>query len=205
MLRQTWWNDSPSTTGSITAGYNFDIGRWKNLGVTLSRSKTHYEEEDENDDTQFYLSLSVPLDPDHRLNYDLRNSDTLSHNVSWYDTSDRNNTGRFRRYGERKPDSGAQVSGNYQHYSAYGDLNLSGSYKANEYNSLSASWSGSFTSTAKGAALHRRSYGNEPRVMVSTDGVGHIPLNMSRDETNRFGIGVLPSFSSYSPLACRSI
>ena len=34
MLRQTWWNDSPSTTGSITAGYNFDMGRWKNLGVT---------------------------------------------------------------------------------------------------------------------------------------------------------------------------
>lgn len=98
-----------------------------------------------------------------------------------------------------KPDSGAQVSGSYQHYSAYGDLNLSGSYKADEYNSLSASWSGSFTSTAKGAALHRRSYGNEPRVMVSTDGVGNIPLNMSRDETNRFGIGVLPSFSSYSP------
>ncbi|EMI4478326.1 fimbria/pilus outer membrane usher protein [Enterobacter hormaechei] len=200
MLRQTWWNDSSSTTGSITAGYNFDIGRWKNLGVTLSWSKTHYEEEDENDDTQFYLSLSVPLDPDHRLNYDLRNSDTLSHNVSWYDTSDRNNTWGVSAGTESgKPDSGAQVSGNYQHYSAYGDLNLSGSYKANEYNSLSASWSGSFTSTAKGAALHRRSYGNEPRVMVSTDGVGHIPLNMSRDETNRFGIGVLPSFSSYSP------
>lgn len=39
MLRQTWWNDSPSTTGSITAGYNFDMGRWKNLGVTLSRVK----------------------------------------------------------------------------------------------------------------------------------------------------------------------
>jgi outer membrane usher protein FimD/PapC len=35
--------------------------------------------------------------------------------------------------------------------------------------------------------------------MVSTDGVGNIPLNMSRDETNRFGIGVLPSISSYSP------
>lgn len=102
MLRQTWWNDSPSTTGSITAGYNFDMGRWKNLGVTLSSSKTHYDEKDESDDTQFYLSLSVPLDPDHRLNYDLRNRDTLSHNVSWYDTSDRNNTGRFRGRGERE-------------------------------------------------------------------------------------------------------
>ncbi|CZW42749.1 fimbria/pilus outer membrane usher protein [Enterobacter cloacae] len=198
MLRQTWWNDSPSTTGSVTAGYNFDLGRWKNLGITLSWSKTHYE--DENDDTQFYLSLSVPLDPDHRLNYDLRNSDSLSQNISWYDTSDRNNTwGVSAGTESEKSDAGAQVSGNYQHYSPYGDLNLSGSYKANEYNSLSASWNGSFTSTTKGAALHRRSYGNEPRVMVSTDGVGNIPLNMSRDETNRFGIGVLPSISSYSP------
>jgi len=198
MLRQTWWNDSPSTTGSITAGYNFDIGRWKNLGLTLSWSKTHYEDED--DDTQFYVSLSVPLDPDHRLSYDLHNSDTVTQNVSWYDTSDRNNTWGVSAGSEsEKPDAGAQVSGNYQHYSAFGDLNLSGSYKADEYNSLSASWNGSFTSTAKGAALHRRSYGNEPRVMVSTDGVGNIPLNMSQDETNRFGIGVLPSFSSYSP------
>ena len=198
MLRQTWWNDSSSTTGSVTAGYNFDIGRWKNLGLTVSWSKTHYEDED--DDTQFYLSLSVPLDPDHRLNYDLRNSDSLSQNVSWYDTSDRNNTwGVSAGTESEKSDAGAQVSGNYQHYSPYGDLNLSGSVKANEYNSLSASWTGSFTSTAKGAALHRRSYGNEPRVMVSTDGVGNIPLNMSRDETNRFGIGVLPSISSYSP------
>jgi outer membrane usher protein FimD/PapC len=34
-----------STTGSVTAGYNFDIGRWKNLGITVSWSKTHYEDE----------------------------------------------------------------------------------------------------------------------------------------------------------------
>lgn len=198
MLRQTWWNDSPSTTGSVTAGYNFDMGSWKNLGVTVSWSKTHYEDQD--DDNQLYLSLIVPLDMEHRLNYDMRNSDTLSQNVSWYDTSDTNNTWGVSAGTESEmPDAGAQVSGNYQHYSSLGDLNLSGSYKANEYNSLSASWNGSFTSTAKGAAFHRRSYGNEPRVMVSTDGIGNIPLNTSRDETNTFGIGVLPSFSSYSP------
>lgn len=198
MLRQTWWDDSPSTTGSITAGYNFDLGRWKNLGVTVSLSKTHYE--DQKDDNQFYLSLSVPLDNDHRLTYDLRNSDNLSQNVSWYDTSDRDNTwGVSAGTESEKTDAGAQFSGNYQHYSSLGDLNVSGSYKANEYNSLSASWNGSVTGTAKGVALHRRSYGNEPRVMVSTDGIGNIPLNMSRDETNAFGIGVLPSFSSYSP------
>ena len=198
MMRQTWWDQSPSTTGSITAGYNFDLGGWKNLGISLSFSKTYYE--DQEDDNQFYLSLSVPLDPEHRLNYDLRNSDNLSQNVSWYDTSDANNTwGVSTGVESETANEGAQFSGNYQHYSPFGDLNVSGSYKANEYNSVSASWNGSFTSTAKGAALHRRSYGNEPRVMVSTDGIGDIPLNVSRDVTNRFGIGVLPSFSSYAP------
>lgn len=203
MLRQTWWDDSPSTTGSVTAGYNFDLGRWKNLGLTLSLSRTHYED-DEEDDNQFYLSLSVPLDPDHRLNYDLRNGDSLSQSISWYDTSDRNNTwGVSAGTESEKADAGAQFSGNYQHYSSLGDLNVSGSYKANEYNSMSASWNGSFTGTAKGFALHRRSYGNEPRVMVSTDGVGHIPLNVSHDETNASGIGVLPSFSSYTPASVR--
>ena len=35
--------------------------------------------------------------------------------------------------------------------------------------------------------------------MVSTEGIGNIPLNMSRDATNMFGIGVLPAFSSYMP------
>lgn len=198
MLRQTWWDRAPSTTGTLTAGYNFDMGRWKNLGITASWSKTHYQ--DQNDDTQFYVSLSVPLDPDHRLNYDLKNSDNTSQMLSWYDSSDRNNTWGISAGTEsEKPDAGAQLSGNYQHYSGMGDLNLSGSYKANEYRSVSASWNGSFTATAYGAALHRRSYGNEPRVMVSTDGIGNIPLNMMRDATNAFGIGVLPAFSSYLP------
>ncbi|HHD2918839.1 fimbria/pilus outer membrane usher protein [Enterobacter kobei] len=198
LLRQTWWDEAPSNTGSLTAGYNFDLGRWKNLGVSASFSKTHYQ--DREDDNQFYLSLSVPLDPDHRLSYDLRNSDNLSQTVSWYDTSDKNNTwGVSAGTESQQTDAGAQFSGNYQHYSPLGDLNVSGSYKANDYSSLSASWNGSFTGTAKGMALHRRSYGNEPRVMVSTDGISNIPLNMSRDQTNAFGIGVLPSFSSYSP------
>lgn len=198
MLRQTWWDRAPSTTGTLTAGYNFDLGRWKNLSVTASWSKTHYQ--DQRDDTQLYLSLSVPLDPDHRLNYDLRNSDTTRQTLSWYDASDSDNTWGISAGTEsEKTDAGAQVSANYQHYAATGDLNLSGSYKANEYRSVSASWNGSFTATAHGASLHRRSYGNEPRVMVSTEGVGNIPLNMSRDATNTFGIGVLPSFSSYLP------
>ncbi|WP_447856202.1 fimbria/pilus outer membrane usher protein [Enterobacter sp. WI-ESBL-E8] len=198
MLRQTWWDRASSTTGTLTAGYSFDLGRWKNLAVTASWSKTYYQ--DQGDDTQVYVSLSVPLAPDRRLSYDLRNGDNTRQTLSWYDASDRNNTWGISASTEsEKPDAGAQLSGTYQHYAGTGDLNLSGSYKANEYRSVSASWNGSFTATAQGAALHRRSYGNEPRVMVSTESIGNIPLNMSRDATNAFGIGVLPAFSSYLP------
>ena len=85
----------------------------------------------------------MPLDPDHRLSYDLRNSDNLSQTVSWYDTSDKNNTwGVSAGTESQQTDAGAQFSGNYQHYSPLGDLNVSGSYKANDYSSLSASWNG---------------------------------------------------------------
>ncbi|WP_150323929.1 fimbria/pilus outer membrane usher protein, partial [Enterobacter hormaechei] len=80
----------------------------------------------------------------HRLSYDLHNSDSLSQNVSWYYTSDRITTfGVSAGTESEHADAGAQMSGNYQHYSPFGDLNISGSYKADEYNSLSASWNGS--------------------------------------------------------------
>lgn len=68
------------------------------------------------------------------------------------------------------------VSGNYQHLSSAGEWDISGTYAANDYSSVSSSWSGSFTATQYGAAFHRRSSTNEPRLMVSTDGVADIPV-----------------------------
>ncbi len=80
-----------------------------------------------------------------------------------------------------------------------GEWDLTGTYAANDYTSASASWSGSFTATQHGAAFHRRSSTNEPRLMVSTDGVGDIPIQGNNDYTNRFGIAVVPFVSSYQP------
>ncbi len=56
-----------------------------------------------------------------------------------------------------------------------------------------------FTATQHGVAFHRRSSTNEPRLMVSTDGVGDIPIQGNIDYTNRFGIAVVPFVSSYQP------
>lgn len=91
------------------------------------------------------------------------------------------------------------VSGNYQHLSSAGEWDISGTYAANDYSSVSSSWSGSFTATQYGAAFHRRSSTNEPRLMVSTDGVADIPVQGNLDYTNHFGIAVVPLISSYQP------
>ncbi len=53
------------------------------------------------------------------------------------------------------------------------------------------------SATQHGVAFHRRSSTNEPRLMVSTDGVGDIPIQGNIDYTNRFGIAVVPFVSSY--------
>lgn len=197
-LRQLWWDGDSSTSASITAGFNFDVGNWKNISLTTTFSTTHYEESD--NDNQVYVSVSVPFGFAQRLSYDIRNSDNTTHTVSWYDSSDARNTwGVSAGAASDKPDNGAQFRGNYQHLSSIGDLQLSGSYAASDYTSASASWNGSFTATRHGAALHRRSMGNEPRLMVSTDSIADIPVQGNFNTTNRFGYAVVPMISSYQP------
>ncbi|WP_167852471.1 fimbria/pilus outer membrane usher protein [Escherichia sp. E4694] len=199
VLRQTWWNAESSTTANITAGFNVDIGDWKDISVSTSFNTTHYE--DKARDNQIYLSISLPIGDGGRIGYDMQDSkNSTSHRMSWNDTlDDRNSWGISTGLQSDRPDNGAQVSGNYQHLSSAGEWDLSGTYAANDYSSASTSWSGSFTATRYGAAFHRRSSTNEPRLMVSTDGVADIPIQGNLDYTNRFGIAVVPFVSSYQP------
>ncbi len=199
ILHQSWWNADTSTTANITAGFNVDIGDWKDISVSTSFNTTHYEDKDR--DNQIYFSISLPIGESCRLGYDMQNnSNSTTHRMSWNDTLDeRNSWGMSAGIQSDRPDNGAQVSGNYQHLSSTGEWDLTGTYAANDYTSASASWSGSFTATQHGAAFHRRSSTNEPRLMVSTDGVGDIPIQGNIDYTNRFGIAVVPFVSSYQP------
>ncbi|ALR78102.1 fimbria/pilus outer membrane usher protein [[Enterobacter] lignolyticus] len=198
LLRQMWWDGDASTSASITAGFSFDAGPWKSVSLTTTFSTTHYEESD--NDNQVYVSLSIPFGMAQRLNYDMRNSNSTSHTVSWYDASDARNTwGVSAGVESKKPDNGAQLRANYQHLSGVGDLQLAGSYAASDYTSASASWNGSFTATRHGAAFHRRGISNEPRLMVSTDGIADIPVQGDFNTTNHFGYAVVPMISSYQP------
>lgn len=146
-------------------------------------------------------TISLPFGNGGRVGYDMQNSShSTIHRMSWNDTLDeRNSWGMSAGLQSDRPDNGAQVSGNYQHLSSAGEWDISGTYAASDYSSVSSSWSGSFTATQYGAAFHRRSSTNEPRLMVSTDGVADIPVQGNLDYTNHFGIAVVPLISSYQP------
>ncbi|CAH6661394.1 fimbria/pilus outer membrane usher protein [Pseudocitrobacter vendiensis] len=197
-LRQKWWDGDSSTTASITAGYNFDLGKWKGLTLSTSWSSTRYEES--GTDNQLYVSLSIPFGYSRRLNYDMRNSATTSNMLSWSDASNPRNTwGVSAGVETDKPDNGSQFRGNLQHLTSLGDLQLAGSYAASDYSSLSASWNGSITATRHGLAMHRRSFGNEPRIMIDTDGVSDVPVQGDFNRTNLLGYAVVPMAGSYQP------
>ncbi|WP_332125717.1 fimbria/pilus outer membrane usher protein, partial [Escherichia coli] len=72
LLHQPWWNPHASTTANITAGFNVDIGDWRDISISTSFNTTHYEDKDR--DNQNYLSISLPYGYGGRVGYDMQNS-----------------------------------------------------------------------------------------------------------------------------------
>ncbi|MGU0042836.1 fimbria/pilus outer membrane usher protein [Escherichia coli] len=91
----------------------------------------------------------------------------------------------------------ASLRASYQHNTENGRLYLSRDITARQLLFLNASWNGSFTATRHGAAFHDYSGSADSRFMIDADGAEDIPLNNKRAVTNRYGIGVIPSVSSY--------
>ena len=67
----------------------------------------------------------------------------------------------------------------------------------NSYSSLGLSASGGATLTTKGAALHAGGMNGGTRMLVSTDGIGGVPVDGGRVFTNLWGTGVVTDVSSY--------
>lgn len=66
-----------------------------------------------------------------------------------------------------------------------------------QYRSVGLNWYGSLTATAEGAAFGPPSSGNEPRMMIDTDGIAGVQIENGDGVTNRFGIAVVNGVSSY--------
>ncbi|MGQ5403028.1 fimbria/pilus outer membrane usher protein [Klebsiella michiganensis] len=199
ITRNTYWNSQTNTNYSFSLSRSFDIDAFKNISASLAMSRVSWNNNEEN---QYYLSLSLPLENNRNIMYSLQRygDDATTQTATWYDGSDRNNPWNMSVSGTDKEfgDGEAAMRGYYQHYSPYGRLNVNGSVKPSSYRSFSAGWNGSFTATRYGAALHDYNTGNSSRVMVDADGIAGVEVNNNRSMTNMFGISVVPSVGNYT-------
>ncbi|MRS16845.1 fimbria/pilus outer membrane usher protein [Enterobacteriaceae bacterium RIT691] len=204
LTRNTYWDDSASTNYTVSVSRNFDISRFKGISSSLSVGRSTWDDKEE---MQYYLSFSIPLEQSRSLSWSMQKngSDSLSQTVSYYDSSDRDNSWNISAAGDESDFRNAEPTfrGSYQHYSPYGRLSVNGSVQPSEYRSLTAGWNGSFTATRHGMALHDNANGNNARMMVDTDGIAGVPLSDRRSVTNMMGVAVTNSVSNYTTSTVR--
>lgn len=194
---QRFWDAGASNYYTLSANQYFDALGLKNLSVGVTASRTKYS--GRYNDAAF-LRLSVPLGNgmlsyngsmnDSRFTQTVGYSDTLNDGMDGYNI----NAGVNHGHSEGR---GGQLNGYYSRHSSLADLSASFSAVQNSYSSLGLSASGGATLTAKGAALHAGGMNGGTRMLVSTDGIGGVPVDGGRVFTNMWGSGVVTDISSY--------
>jgi outer membrane usher protein FimD/PapC len=191
---QTYWDGPANDRYSATVSRYFDLGRFKNLSVSLSGFRNQYN--GVNDDGA-YLSLSMPFGNSGNVNYSGafdRNNNT--HQVNYYDQ-----IGDHDSYsiGSGYSSNGATASGYYSHEGDFAQMDANASYQDGGYSSVGLGLRGGVTATMKGAALHRTSTQGGTRMLLDTNGVPGIPIGGygATTETNLLGNAVVTDVSSY--------
>ncbi len=191
---QTYWDRPASDRYNLTLSRFFDLGRWRNLSLSLTAYRSLYYNMMDNG---AYLSLSVPWGANGTVSYSGAVSrDDITHQMSYFGRSgDRDNyqvSSGISRHGE-------SASGNWSHTGDEAQVNASGSYQPGRYSALSMSLQGGITATAQGAALHRSGVPGGTRMMLDTGGVAAIPVKGFGSDTtsNRFGKAVVTDVSGY--------
>ncbi len=191
---QTYWNSAANDRYTLTLSRNFDIGRFRNLSLSLTGYRNKYN--GSNDDGM-YLSLSVPWGDGGSMSYSSsydRNDNT--HQVGYYD---RLENGDSYQLSSGLTRSGGTASGYYTHQGDMAQVNANASYQQGRYSSVGLSLQGGATATPQGAALHRSGMIGGTRMMLDTGGVADIPIGGygAVTRTNRFGKAVVTDVNSY--------
>lgn len=191
--RETYWDDESNNRYDISFSRNFDWGSFKNLSLSLTAYRTQYYNED---DTGFYLSLSLPVGDQGRVSYNSSVGQGSSNNtVSYYDQiNDHNNYQVSAGYG-----GSGNASGSFSHEGDKADVDINGSYEGGSFSSLGMSVRGGVTATAKGVALHPVGVMGGTRLVVDTDGVSGVPVQGYGEsvESNVFGTAIITDVNSY--------
>ncbi|HAT2881483.1 TPA: outer membrane usher protein, partial [Serratia marcescens] len=191
---QTYWDKPANDRYNLTLARYFDVGRFKNLGLSLSAYRNRYNER--NDDGM-YLSLSLPLGNGATLSYNATlNRNDNTHRASYYDRLDERSNYQLSAGGSR---SGANLSGYLNRDGDMARITANASYQQGRYSAFGLSAQGGMTLTAEGGALHRSNISGSTRLLLDTEGVSGVPVRGygSAAATNRWGKAVVTDVNSY--------
>ncbi|MDU7767138.1 MAG: fimbria/pilus outer membrane usher protein, partial [Serratia marcescens] len=191
---QTYWDKPANDRYNLTLSRYFDVGRFKNLALSLSAYRNRYNER--NDDGM-YLSLLLPWGNGATLSYNATlNRNDNTHRASYYDRLDGRSNYQLSAGGSR---SGANLSGYYTRDSDMARVTANAGYQQDRYSAFGLSAQGGMTLTAEGGALHRSNLPGGTRLLLDTEGVGGVPVRGygSVAATNRWGKAVVADVNSY--------
>ncbi|MFP2240617.1 fimbria/pilus outer membrane usher protein [Pseudescherichia vulneris] len=192
---RTYWNRPDSDRYSLTLSKYLDVGRWKNISLSLTgyRSETWGVKDD-----GVYASVSVPWGNGQSLSYSGQNTTSgTSQTVGWYNTLDGNNS--YSIQAGTGSGNKTMASGYLTHNGDLANSTLSASYYEGNYATLGLSMQGGLTATRHGAALHPDGMNGSTRLMIDTGDAAGVPLKRGGaiQKTNAFGVGVLGNLNSY--------
>lgn len=154
---QTYWDKPANDRYNLTLSRYFDVGRFKNLGLSLSAYRNRYNE---HNDDGMYLSLSVPWGTGATLSYNtMLNRNDNTHRASYYDRVDDRSNYQLSAGTSR---SGANLSGYFNRDGDIARVTANASYQQDRYSAFGFSAQGGMTLTTEGGALHRSNVPGAP-------------------------------------------
>ncbi len=191
---ETYWDRPANDRYSLTLSRTFDIGRFRNLNLSLTAFRNQYNG---NSDDGAYLSLSLPWGDKSTVSYNATvNRDESTHRVGYYDRVDEHNNYHLNVGSSRR---GANLSGFYNHEGDMAKVSANASYQQDRYSALGMYAQGGMTLTAEGGALHRAGVAGGTRMLIDTNGVAGVPVRGygSTSNTNWWGKAVIGDVNSY--------
>ena len=191
---QTYWDRPNNDRYNLTLSRYFDIGRFRNLSVSLTGYRNKY---DGINDDGMYLSLSLPWGQGANLSYNASvNRNDSSQRVGYYDRLDEHSNYQLSVGSGR---NGANMSGYYNREGDMAQLSANVSYQQGSYSALGFSAQGGATLTPQGGALHRIGMPGSTRLLLDTGGVVGVPVRGygSTVDTNHWGKAVVTDVNSY--------
>ncbi|NTY87343.1 outer membrane usher protein [Serratia fonticola] len=191
---QTYWDRPVNDRYSLTVSRYFDLGRFRNLSVSLSGYRNTYN--GTNDDGG-YLSLSMPWGDNGSISYNatVNRSDTTQ-GMSYYDRIDDRSNYSLSAGASR---SGSSASGYYNREGDAARISANASYQDGRYSAVGLSSQGGITLTTEGGALHRIAVAGGTRMLIDTEGVAGVPVRgYGRiSKSNAWGKAVIGDVNSY--------